>query len=60
MTIQEFNEILDFAVAREKEAVQFYRELQQHAQFAGQKEFLKELEGMEMGHIIVIENLRVQ
>ena len=58
MTIQDFNEILDFAVDREKEAVQFYRDLQDEAHFADQKTFLKELENMEMGHIVVIENLR--
>jgi rubrerythrin len=60
MTIQEFNEILDFAVEREKEAVQFYRDLQNEAHFADQKVFLQELESMEMGHIIVIENIRNQ
>jgi rubrerythrin len=58
MTVTEFNEILDFAIEREKEAVQFYRDLQEHAHFAGQKDFLKDLEGMEMGHIIVIESMR--
>jgi len=58
MTIQEFNEILDFAVEREKEAVQFYRDLQEMAHFGDQKVFLQELENMEMGHIIVIENMR--
>ncbi len=58
MTIQEFNEILDFAIEREKEAVQFYRDLQNQAHFADQKTFLQELESMEMGHIIVIENMR--
>ncbi|MFO7660861.1 MAG: ferritin family protein [Candidatus Cloacimonadaceae bacterium] len=58
MTIQEFNEILDFAIEREKEAVQFYRDLQHQAHFADQKTFLQELESMEMGHIIVIENMR--
>ncbi|HOD18191.1 MAG TPA: ferritin family protein [Candidatus Cloacimonadota bacterium] len=60
MTIQEFNEVLDFAVEREKEAVQFYHELQEQAHFAGQKDFLKELESMEQGHINVIENLRLK
>jgi rubrerythrin len=60
MTIQEFNEILDFAVEREKEAVQFYRDLQAQAHFAGQKDFLKELESMEMGHIVIIENMRTK
>ncbi len=58
MTIQEFNEILDFAIAREQEAVKFYRELQQEAKFQSQLEMLKELEAMEMGHIVVIENIR--
>ena len=58
MTTQEFNEILDFAVAREREAVQFYRDLQQEAKFQDQREMLKELEAMEMGHIEVIENIR--
>lgn len=60
MTIQEFNEILDFAVAREREAVEFYRDLQTQAKFAAQIELLKELELMELGHIKVIENIRKQ
>ncbi len=58
MTIKDFNEILDFAVAREQEAVQFYRDLQQEAKFQDQREMLKELEAMEMGHIVVIESIR--
>jgi len=58
MTITEFNEILNFAVEREQEAVAFYRELQKEARFADQKEMLKELEDMEMGHIVVIESIR--
>lgn len=58
MTSQEFNEILDFAVEREREAVEFYRGLQAEARFQGQLEVLKELEAMEMGHIAVIENIR--
>jgi rubrerythrin len=58
MTIIEFNEIIDFAIAREKEAVDFYRDLQKMAKFSGQKDMLKELESMEMGHIVVIENIR--
>lgn len=58
MTTAEFNEILDFAVAREEEAVAFYRDLQNQAKFASQKEMLKELELMEMGHIVTIEGIR--
>ncbi|MBM4399172.1 MAG: ferritin family protein [Candidatus Cloacimonetes bacterium] len=60
MTKQEFNEILDFAIEREKEAVKFYHNLQAEAHFADQKAFLQELESMEMGHIAIIENLRQQ
>ncbi len=58
MTIQEFNEILDFAVAREQEAVKFYHDLQQEVKFKDQINMLKDLEAMEMGHIVVIENIR--
>ena len=58
MTITEFNEILDFAVEREKEAISFYRDLQRKAKFADQKQMLKEMEQMEMGHIMVIEGIR--
>ncbi|MGC9361603.1 MAG: ferritin family protein, partial [Candidatus Syntrophosphaera sp.] len=58
MTEQEFNDILDFAIEREKEAVRFYRELQNEAKFRDQAEMLKDLEAMEMGHIKVIEGIR--
>jgi rubrerythrin len=58
MTAQEFNEILDFAITREQEAVNFYRELQSQVKFKEQIDMLKDLEAMEMGHIIVIENIR--
>jgi len=60
MNPQEYNAILDFAVEREKEAVRFYHELQSNVKFAAQKDMLKELEAMETGHIIVIENLRAK
>lgn len=58
MTTQEFHEVLDFAVQREQEAVAFYRNLQKEVKFKDQIEMLKELESMEMGHIVVIENVR--
>lgn len=60
MSPQEFNQILDFAVEREKEAVRFYHQLQSDAKFKAQIEMLKELEAMETGHVIVIENLRAK
>ena len=58
MTSKEFNEVIDFAVEREKEAVQFYTDLQEIAKFAAQKVMLGELADMERGHIRVLEGLR--
>ncbi len=58
MNIQDYNAILDFAVAREQEAVKFYRDLQEEAKFQEHVSMLKDLEAMEMGHIVVIEKLR--
>jgi rubrerythrin len=53
-----FDEIINFAVDREKEAVTFYRELQAMAQFEHQKEVFKEFESMERGHIAILEGIR--
>lgn len=53
-----FQEIIEFAIDREREAVQFYRELQGIVQFAPRRELLRELEDMEKGHIKVLENIR--
>ncbi|MFC1887344.1 ferritin family protein [Candidatus Cloacimonadota bacterium] len=58
MNQDKFNEVIDFAIEREKEAVQFYFELQAEVKFQAQKEMLKELEDMEKGHIVVLENIR--
>jgi len=53
-----FNEIIDFAVAREQEAVAFYRDLQRMSRFDAVKELLEEFEAMEWHHIEILENLR--
>ena len=52
-----FNETIDFAISREKEAVQFYIDLQVMAKFAGQKELLKEFEDMERGHVTLLQGV---
>ena len=44
MGISTFNDALDFAISREKEAVAFYRDLQTMARFASQKELMGEFE----------------
>ncbi len=58
MTKEKFNEVIDFAIQGEKDAVVFYRELQEKSKFQAQKEMLKEYEDMEKGHVIVLENIR--
>jgi len=58
MNRENFDKIIDFAVEREKAAVDFYHELQGKAKFEAQKEMLKEFEDMEKGHVIVLENIR--
>jgi rubrerythrin len=58
MKKDDFSAIIDFAVDREKEAVEFYQDLQKKAKFQEMKEMLKDLETMEKGHIIFLEKVR--
>lgn len=58
MTREEFDEIIDFAILREQNAVDFYRQLQSHAKFADQKQMLIDFENMEKGHIVVLQSIR--
>ncbi len=44
MTKEKFNEVINFAIDGEKEAVRFYQELQQKTKFQARKELMKELE----------------
>lgn len=53
-----FDEIIDFAIEREEEAVQFYKELRDMVDFKGKKELLKGFEDMEKVHVKVLQNLR--
>jgi rubrerythrin len=58
MTKEKFNEVIDFAIADEKDAIKFYRELQEKVKFQAQIEMLKEFEDMEKGHVVILENIR--
>ncbi len=58
MDLKKFNEIIDFAIAREKEAITFYRDLQKEVKFDAQKDLLKSFEDMEQGHVDILENIR--
>jgi len=53
-----FDQVIDFAIVREKDAVLFYQFLQGKARFAPQKEVLKEFEQMELGHVRLLEGVK--
>jgi rubrerythrin len=58
MGMTSFNDIIDFAISREKEAVKFYVDLQNLAKFAAQKNVLKEFELMEHGHVNLLNGVK--
>lgn len=58
MNQKEFNEVIDFAIDREKEAVKFYHDLQGMVHFKARQDMLRELEDMEKGHIKALEEIR--
>lgn len=62
MKENKFHEIIDFAIDREMEAVNFYYELQRSndIKFEAQREMLQELENMERGHILTLEKMRAR
>jgi rubrerythrin len=58
--LKKFEEIINFAIEREKEAVKFYHDLQNLVTFKSKKDMLHEFELMEQGHIVILENIRSQ
>lgn len=58
MEFTTFNDALDFAISREREAVSFYQDLQAMAKFASQRELLGEFELMEVGHVTLLEGVK--
>ena len=60
MKKKEFNEIINFAINREKEAIKFYRDLQKLVSFENKKEMLRSLEEIEKVHIDVLKSIRLK
>jgi len=58
MPSDKLNEIFDFAIEREKEAVLFYQHLQEMVRFSEKKQLLQKFEAMERGHIGILETIR--
>jgi rubrerythrin len=57
---KEFEQIIEYAIDREKEAVQFYHELQESVHFTERRNLLVNLEHMEKGHVAILEGIRDQ
>ncbi len=58
MKDKRLEEIIDFAIEREKEAVKFYNDLKNMTKFSSKKKMLEDLENMEKGHIEILNNLK--
>lgn len=58
MDRKKFDEIIDFAVEREVDAIKFYQDLQKMVRFNSQRELLHEFEEMEKGHVEMLEKIR--
>ena len=56
----QLDELIDYAIEREKDAVKFYQHLQQSVHFTDRKKLLSDFESMEKGHIRVLEHIREQ
>ena len=57
MTMEKFNDILNYAIERENEAAEFYRYMQDIVKFENQKELLKEYELMEESHARALKTI---
>ena len=58
MAANNYNEIIDFAIEREHEAIRFYREMQEIAKFASQREMLEEIRKMEESHAKLLASMK--
>jgi rubrerythrin len=58
MNSKKFDEIIDFAINREYDAMKFYQDMQGMVKFNSQKELLKDFEIMEKGHANILKNIR--
>lgn len=58
MNSKKFDEIIDFAINREYDAMKFYQDMQGMVKFNSQKKLLKDFELMEEGHAEILKNIR--
>jgi len=55
-----FNKIMDFAIRREKEAIEFYNSLQSMAHLSSQREALHALENTEARHMKTLKKIKAK
>jgi rubrerythrin len=60
MDIEKFDKIIDFAIAREKDAIRFYEDLRDMGFFKEKLDLLDTLVEMERVHIDVLESFRLK
>ena len=58
MNSKKFDEIIDFAINREYDAIKFYQYMQEMVKFNSQKKLLKDFELMEKDHAEILKNIR--
>lgn len=58
MDFNDLTEIIDYAIAREVEAEEFYRSIAQQESFSGKKEMFLEYAAEEKKHQAILENLK--
>jgi rubrerythrin len=58
--MNEFNKIIEFAISKEQEAVDFYHDLQNVVKHDSTKEILKDFELMEHGHIEILKSFKTE
>jgi rubrerythrin len=59
MQFENLNEIIDFAIEKEKEAAAFYRDASSRESFSGAKKMLEEFAGEEDKHVKILEDLKL-
>ena len=60
MTEEKFREIIDFAIANEKNAAEFYAGMQKMMKHEWTRKMLKELELMELGHMEILQRFETE
>jgi rubrerythrin len=58
MQFKDLNDIIDFAIEKEKEAAEFYINVSQQEQFSGKKQMLEEFSAEERKHQRLLEDLK--